>query len=87
MEPQGIAVYLPGHISNVSLNKEEDKNTSYFETRVLSDVRMREMIHKRFLFQTCGVGIQWFATRREFAHVILGAVEGARSLWFEVDKN
>ena len=86
-EPQGIAVYVSGHISNVSFDEEEDKNTSYFEAHILSDVRMREIIHKRFLFETCGVSIQWFATRREFIHVILGAVEGAHSLWFKVDKN
>jgi hypothetical protein len=71
----------------VSSNEDEDENSSYFEPDILSDVKMRKMIHKRFVFETCGVGIQWFATRKEFGHVILGAVEGARSLWFEADKN
>jgi hypothetical protein len=87
IEPQGVAVYLPGHINNVLSNKDDDKNSSYFQPRTLSDVKMRKMIHKRFVFETCGVGIQWFATRKEFGHVILGAVEGMCSLWFEVDNN
>jgi hypothetical protein len=87
IEPRSIAVYLSGHINNVSLDEKEDRNTSYFNPSIVKCLKMRHMIHKRFVFETCGVGIQWFATIQEFCRVILGAVEGARSLWFEVDKN
>ncbi|KAG0703265.1 hypothetical protein DFH29DRAFT_998721 [Suillus ampliporus] len=37
------------------------------------------MIYKRFVFKLCGVGIQWFATIKEFIHIILGAVQGHES--------
>jgi hypothetical protein len=87
VEPKGITVYLLGHVDTVSLQEEDDKNTSYFTPFLLKLVKMRKMIHKRYVFETCGVGIQWFATIKEFVHVILGAVEGAHSLWFEVNKN
>jgi hypothetical protein len=87
VEPKGIAIYLLGHINKVSSQEEDDANTSYFKPHVLRHVKMRKMIHKRYVFEMCGVGIQWFATIKEFTHVILGAVEGAHSLWFEVNKN
>ena len=87
VEPKGIAVYLLGHVDTVSLQEKDDENTSYFTPFLLKLVKMRKMIHKRYIFETCGVGIQWFATIKEFVHVILGAVEGACSLWFEVNKN
>jgi len=87
VEPKGIAIYLLGHIDGVSLHGEDDANSSYFKPALLQHMKMRKMIHKRYIFETCGVGIQWFATIKEFVHVILGAVEGACSLWFEVNKN
>ena len=87
VEPKGIAVYLLGHINGVSLHEEDDANSSYFDPALVKGMKIRKMIHKRYVFETCGVGIQWFATIKEFVHVILGAVEGAHSLWFEVNKN
>jgi hypothetical protein len=87
IEPAGIAIYLAGHVNRVSLqnywgdsDKDQDMNSIYFKQHILDDIRkertMRTMIHNRFVFQTCGVALQWFATIKEFTHAVLGAVQG-----------
>ncbi|KAJ8590714.1 hypothetical protein M405DRAFT_146544 [Rhizopogon salebrosus TDB-379] len=83
VEPEGIPVYLAGHVDAVTVLppnanpdvEAPDKNSSYFRTHLLKSLRMRTMIHKRFVFETCGVSLPWFATRKEFINAILGAVQ------------
>lgn len=76
VEPPGIAIYLAGDVDNVSEGNDADENTSLFEPYALEEVCMRKMTHKRFVFETCGVTLQWFATIKEFVYSVLGAVEG-----------
>jgi hypothetical protein len=82
-EPPGIAVYTAGQLDVVTaprpndLHDQMDKNSQYFKDDILPDIAIRQMIHKRFLFETCGVALPWFATIEELLNVIHMAVQGA----------
>jgi len=88
IEPSGIPIYLGGVINRVSLENHWgesngdhwDTNSIYFNQDILNDMEekkvFRRMIHKRFVFETCGAALQWFATIKELIHVVLGAVRG-----------
>jgi hypothetical protein len=63
-EPHGIAIYSAGQVDTVMVpltnnlhHDQADKNSQYFKDNVVQHVAMRQMIHKRFVFNTCGVAL------------------------------
>jgi len=60
-------------LTNDLLLDQADKNhdSQYFEDHVLQHLTMKEMIHKRFVFETCGIALPWFATIQELLNAVL----------------